>query len=745
MTRRGPMAWLQDRTSLELASLAGGAVVLGWLGWDLPLWDPRQQLLLHVLAAAAVGGLAVAAVRGAEMPRTPLDLPLLALLAAFAAATASAMNHGMSLRAMAAILATAAMLPLLLVAIRHRPSWVGVLASLPVLVLAVPTASYLLWRRLDWILAGAPGIPPLRLLNEGTPFGSVAVPPFVIWPAWVLAGLIEASSVRRPIRIGLVAVGIPLTILSGSRSAWLAIGVTLLAGAVPWAWGRRHRLRAPGRLDPRHIAIGLGLLVFAWVGAMLVVPRLTAVTSLLYRAGLWRDSLAAWNTDPLLGIGPGFMPYARQAAAADFSFPVRQPHSHNLPLGVLGDAGLVGLAAALVLVLAVGAVAGPWRARSTTGRGASLALLGLGVGGLFEDLTFLPNFNLLAIGLLAVALTDAGAVRWSRSRVPARVPARGRLALATGTALIGAALAPAVLLGDASAIAHRAGIDAMERGDPVAARDHLVLAGSLDRWHPAPPRALAVVAEAAGDRELARRAAERATGLNPGDGVAWTNLAVLCGALGDETCQGHAAERAAARASFLGLELANAAVAFEALDRGGDADDAYRRSLLSQRLTAFGLTWPRSVTVGDATLEDDFGPLFELNRLLGRWAVGEPIDPDAVTDPAVRGLAHAMRGEREAAGQLLEMALAARPDDPLPWQLAIVIRDRWGEPADEELRAWRALTGRDFPERDERPGRPPRSDDIASFRAFPGDELVRGAERLETDPIWPWVLAETLP
>ncbi|MBW3613211.1 MAG: O-antigen ligase family protein, partial [Chloroflexi bacterium] len=478
MSRRGPMGWLGERTPPELAALAGGALVLGWLGWDLALWDPRQQLLLHAVAAVAVGGLAVAAVRGAELPRTPLDLPVLALIAGFAAATASAMNHGMSLRAMAAILATAAMLPLLLLAIRHRPSWVGVLASLPVLVLALPSLAYLLWRRLDWVLAGAPGIPPLRLLNEGTPFGSVAVPPFMIWPAWVLAGLIEPPSVRRPIRIGLVAVGIPLTILSGSRSAWLAIGVTLLVAGVPWVWGRRHRLWPPGGLDPRQAVIGLGLLLLAGLAAMLVVPRLTAVTSLLYRAGLWRDSLAAWSTDPLLGIGPGFMPYARQAAAADYSFPVRQPHSHNLPLGVLGDAGIVGLAAALGLVLAIAVVAGPWRARTANGRGAGLALLGLGVGGLFEDLTFLPNFNLLAIGLLALALTDAGAVRWTRPPVAAW----RRIALVGGTVLAAAALAPAVLLGDASAIAHRAGVDAWERGDPAAARNDLILAASLDRW-----------------------------------------------------------------------------------------------------------------------------------------------------------------------------------------------------------------------------------------------------------------------
>ena len=148
-------------------------------------------------------------------------------------------------------------------------------------------------------------------------------------------------------------------------------------------------------------------------GWPLVLPRLTAVSSLVYRGALWRDTLVAWSSDPLLGIGPGFMPYARQAAAADFSFPVRQPHSHNLPLGLLGDAGLVGLAAGLLVVVTLAVHAGPWRSRTPAGRTAAVVLVGLGIGGLFEDLTFLPGFNLLAIALAAVALLDAGAVTWA--------------------------------------------------------------------------------------------------------------------------------------------------------------------------------------------------------------------------------------------------------------------------------------------------------------------------------------------
>ncbi len=742
MTARAPAAWLRDRRPSEVAALAAGILVLGWLGWDLPLWDPRQQAVLHLIAAGAIGGLLLAALRGAELPRTKIDLPILLLLAAYAAATASAMNHGMSLRAMAAVLATTAMLPLALVAIRHRPSWVGVVASLPVLVLALPTLAYLVVRRLDWIVAGAPGLPPLRLLNEGTPFGSVAVPPFVIWPAWALAGLIESRGPRRWIRGGLAAVGIPLTILSGSRSAWLAIGATLIVAAVPWAWRARHRLRLPRTIGARHVLLSVALLAAAGIAAVVVLPRLTAVASLVYRANLWRDTLLAWATDPLLGIGPGFMPFARQAAAPDFSFPVRQPHSHNLPLGVLGDAGLVGLGAALLLVVAVALVAGPWRSRTATGRTAALVLLGLAIGGLFEDLSFLPNFNLLVIGLLAVALTDAGAVGWIRPREWS--PVR-RTAAGIGGAIVGISLLPAVVVNDVTAIAHRAGVEAAVTGHHAEARDHLVFATSLDRWHPAPPKALAVVADATGETEIARRAAVLAVELNPGDGASWTNLAVLCGGLDDPDCRAEAAARAAATASFLGRELANAAVAFEALDRPEAADDAYRRSLLSQRLTAFAIDWPRRVPIGAATLDEGFGVLFELNRVLAWWDAGESIEPGAVTDPAVRALVHAMRGERDAARPLLEEAIAARPHDPVPWQIAIVLRDHWGEPIDDELRAWEALTDRPFPDRDELPDLPARTDDIASFRVYPGDALVGGAERLETDPIWPWVLAETLP
>jgi O-antigen ligase/tetratricopeptide (TPR) repeat protein len=732
------VACVRGRTLLEWVCLAAGLAVFGYVGWDGALWDARYQLVLHLIAIGAIAGLALMAVRGDALPRTPIDPPVIALVLAFGLATASAMNIGMSLRAMAAIAAYAAMLYVALICIRYRPSWVGIVTAVPVLVLSAPALVDLVARRVEWILVGAPGIPPIRLPGEATAFGSVAVPPFVIWPAWALAALIESPGWRRIVQWALVAVGVPLTILSGSRSAWLAMGVTIVAAAIPWAWRRRHRLRPSGTPGARTIGLAILALLGLAAAIVLVAPRLTAVTSLIYRASLWRDTLAAWSTDPLLGIGPGYMPYARQAAAPDFTFPVRQPHSHNLPLGVLGDAGLVGLAAALVLVGFIAWYAGPWRSRTTTGRVAAFLLIGLAVGGLFEDLTFVPGFNLLAILLVAVALTDAGVVEW-------RPLGRRAILVPAGAAAL--VLLAGMVVADAGAIVYRAGSDAAARGDWEQGASLLERSVEIDPWHPAGPKALAVAAERAGRDDLGREAAESAVepGHNPGDAPSWVNIAILCEEVGDADCQARAVERAVATAGYFEAELLNAALGYEALGMADKADEAYRRSLLSQRLTAFAVNWRRDVAIGDATLEDDFGALLEFNRLLGWWAMDEPIDAASIADPATRALAHAMRDERSEAEEWLQRAIDTAPDGIVTWDVGIVLRDHWGLPIDDELAIAEVVRGAPFPSRDAPISVPIQTYDIATFRTYPADGFVSGAQRLGTSPPYPWILERTLP
>ncbi|HEY7332035.1 MAG TPA: O-antigen ligase family protein [Candidatus Limnocylindria bacterium] len=725
---------MSERRVAELVALGIGLAVFGYLGWDGALWDARLQFLIHLAAVAAVAGLAAVAWRGGALPRTRLDIPVLALLLAFAVASLSAWNAGLSARALAGIVVTAAALPLAVLAIRHRPGWTAAAVTLPIAGLSIGAVAVLGWRRLEWFAVGAPGLPPVRLGGEGTPFGSVAVPPFVILAALPIALCIPHRGLRLGM-VGLLAgVGIPLTIVSGSRSAWVAIAVAAVALVGARALRSVRRPRLPRRLTPGGVAAGIGGAALVGVAAAFVLPRLTEATSLVYRGFLWRDTLAAWSADPLFGIGPGSMPYARMAAAPPLSFPVRQPHSHNVPLGILGDAGLVGLAAAVLLAVAFLLVAGPWRQRGLAGRAASSVLLGLGAGALFEDLTFMPGFNLLVILLAAIALLGADAVAWRPVHV--RPPA---VALAGVGA---AALVVVMLLGDAAAVAYRFGIDAAGSGRWEVALASLERSTVLDPWHPTGPKSLAVVAERAGRSGLAERAARRAVELNPGDGASWTNLALLCQSAGDTGCARRAADRAVDTASALGRELVNAALVYEWLGDEQRADRAYRFSILTNLWTTIVRPWPREIDVGDGRAPELGTEIADLNLLVGRRVLGQGVDPEAYPGIHARMLAHAMVGERDAALDLADRALREARTAATTWDLVALVRWHYGRNVDYELAVGELVRGAALGSGAARP--PGLTYDIATFRRYPVDGLVAGAERLLPTSPWPWGLAPLL-
>ena len=718
---------------IEVAVLLGGIALFGYLAWDGALWDARLQLLLHLLAVAAVLWLVWRAGRGMALPATPIDLPVLVVLVVFGVAAIGGENPGLAGPALLGIVGTALLLPLAILALRTRPEWTALVAIVPILLLGAGTLAVMLPRRLAWYAADGPGlVPPARLGGDGSPFGSVAVPPFVLLAALVLTLVLPPTTLRRWLQVGLVAVGIPLTAFSGSRAAWLAIavaGALLLTPLLP-------RLRIPRR--PTLPQLGLAAAGTVGLVALLLtmLPRLTAFTSIIYRGYLWRDTLAAWAADPLLGVGPGTMAYAREAAAPALSFPVRQPHSHNLALGVLGDAGLVGLAAAIGLVAVFFWIAGPWRQSRLPGRAAASVLAGLLVAGMFDDMTFLPGFNLLVLLLAAMALLGADRVGWRviapRPVAPRRLGAS--LALGAGTA----AAVILMLLADASAVVYRAGVDAFVSGDHRTARSLLVDAERLDPWDPAAPKALAVVNSWLGDAQSTRAAAERALSLTPGDGPTWTNLALACARLGDAGCAVPAAREAVDRAQPGSLELLNAAVILDADEQPDEADAAYRLSLLTNRSTGLVHPWPRAVNVEAAAVAELGADALDMNRLLGERTQGQPIDPRDFDDPATRALAFAMRGDRVAAESSLAEAEATRAGSITTWDITALLATEWGEDASRALRLAELVRG--APIATEGNELAERTLDIGDFRAYPADGFVAWADRLLLDPPWPWIL-----
>jgi O-antigen ligase len=722
------------RRAGELAALAVGAAVFGYLAWDGALWDYRLQAVLHIMAVVALVALAAFAWRRGELPRTRLDVPILVLLLAFGVGSLSAWNPGLSARALAGILATTAMLPVALLALRHRPGWTAFMVCASIFALGAAGLVMLVWRRLEWLMVGGPGLPPLRLGHEGTPFGSVATPPFIILATVPLALLLPHRGLRLAALAGLVAVGVPLTILSGSRSGWIAVAVTLLAFTGTAAFRGLARLRLPRRLTPEGVGMGVVATAGLAVAAALVIPRLTELSSLVYRGFLWRDTLAAWSSDPLLGIGPGSMPFARQAFAPPLTFPVRQPHSHNVLLGILGDAGLVGLAAAALLFVAFLVVAGPWRQRTAAGRAASAVLIGLAAGMLFEDLTFLPGFNLLVVLLLALSLRDSGAVAWRRARL--RAP--GWAAAAAGSL----GLVVVMVAGDAAALAYREAITHVSGARWGLAQASLERAVALDPWHPTGPKSLAVVAERAGHPELAVAHARRAVQLNPGDGASWTNLALLCRAAGDEGCARDAADHAVETATAPGRELANAALVYEWLGDQTVADRTYRLSLLTNYWTALTLPWPRDVDVGDGRAPEIGAATADLNLLIGRQALGESIEPADYSSSFARLLAHAMVGDRGAAEAEVRRAIAELPASSTTWELAALVHRHYGRDVTYELAVGNVARGLALGGGGSGGGRA--TYDIATFRGYPADGLVREAVRLVPETPWPWVLEPLL-
>ena len=735
---------ISARAPGELAAVAITVVVMGYAAWDGALWDPRWQLGLHLAAVAAAGGMAWVALAGGRLPRSRMGAPILLLLVAFGVASLTPWNAGLSAQALAAICGTLLVLPAAALALRHRPGLTALAVLLPVLYVAAVVLLGMVSRRMDWIEAGGPGLPPVRMARESTALGSVAVPPFVMLAAAPLTLLVTDRRTRLGLQTAVVLLGVPLAVLSGSRSAWIAIGVSAIVLLLP---ALVARLRAsgvrgvasrawwqPARWTPRRTGIAFLLVAAAGVTLVIVAPRLTDLRSLLYRGFLWRDTLAAWSSDPLFGIGPGSMPFARQAAAPALSFPVRQPHSHDIPLGILGDAGLLGLAAAVVVAAAFVWLAGPWRTRTLAGRAAFAVLAGCATAMLFEDLTFLPGFSILAMVLAAMALSDAGAISW---RPLAFDGVRPRLLGAAGVVAAGALLA-IMVVGDASAIAYRQGTDAAAGRDWRAALAALQQSERLNPWQPTGPKAVAVAADGAGLPDVALQAARRAVQLGPGDGSAWTNLAVLCRAVDEVDCARRAAGRAVGSATLGGQELANAALVYESLGDEAAADHAYQLSQLTNLWTRLTLPWPRHVPVGSGEVPELGVDAAELNLLIARRLADEPLDVDDYVAPATRALALAMTGDRAGAEAEVRRGIAATPESPTVWEVAALLASHNGQDPAPFLRVGDVTRGGGLGSG--RPTLPALIYDIATFRAYPVDGLVAGAVRLQPDVPWPWAL-----
>ncbi len=375
----------------------------------------------------------------------------------------------------------------------------------------------------------------LRLLAAGLPALVVA--------GWVFTrpALVEDGALRAD-RVADGKVFAALTVASG-------VAVALVAWRAPF-----HRVAVEHGRAARGLIVGacavallvgsIGLVAkvgdpFAWTrsqfsrGECVNEPgRLTDLCA-NNRLQWWGEALDVAADRPVGGSGAGTFALARRRYRASAT-PVAEPHS--VPLQLLADLGLVGLALGLTVVggAAVG-IRGGLRSVSGGERAAATALaclvLAYGVHALVDyDLDFLAVSApmLVALGTLLAVGRPVAAVR---ARAPGLV--------AVGAVAVGAVLAVAFpALSDREV--DRAN-DAIEAGRIDAAVDAADRARLLNPLSLGPLQARAVAADVAGDRAAAVAWYEKATELQPENPDTWYDLGWYQAIVVHDQCAAYAA------------------------------------------------------------------------------------------------------------------------------------------------------------------------------------------------------------
>ena len=389
---------------------------IGFFGTYITTFDPTLRLVAALVygVPAVAGAIVALAIR----PH-PLDIPVLAVIAAYALVSALSVDSTASLETLA--LATAyGSLFLLLLRVGRGPLRQGL-----VIGAAFAASAWLAFTAIAWLqdavtwVALDGSIPPLAARSGGLWLSTDAIAALALLAAPLYLQIERAST--RNVLAAVAALGAIIVIpLSGGRVEWVAI---LVAASVYYLTsGRRSwsRLRRPILIALGVAAVGgIGLFMTGWLG------------TLSGRAFIWQTALAVIARHPLDGAGPGTFSWVRLAESPELlnRYPVY--HAHNLVLQVLADGGVLLLAAIAALsVVYVRHVARGTVPMTPAHRAGIGSLAGFAAILMMDELTQLPALTALAIGSAAFIAHDRS-FRAASMRAPIlrAIPALGCLLL----------------------------------------------------------------------------------------------------------------------------------------------------------------------------------------------------------------------------------------------------------------------------------------------------------------------------
>ena len=560
-----------------LAVLAAYAVFIGgaWFG----IYYPALRLMSIAAAAVVLGAWATLAVRDPSWrPRSALLPAILVCLASLAISTASSRRLGISLEYLAYAVLLAG-LYLFLVQLMARDFFRGRFVALAGALFIAVVVGYLGFSVVHWArwlsVLGRLTVPPLRPEFESLTFGN---PSTVLTMVALLAMPLVASADwarRRGIAavVAVLAIVGAVAFISGSRAGWLALAIAGGVGVVCalLAPGGRAAFRRATRgvLDS---IVGRAVLAVAVIGVVAVIVllgpallRRVAAGGESNRLAFVRIALELFQQSPVVGTGPGTWVIQRPSLTLPTEPDEYIPHAHNVYAQTLGELGIVGALAGVILVvlilrLLVGAIRDPDAARRRWGW---VTAIGLVYFAAHQALDFYPNFpSILFAAAIPVAWLDGTRRSTSPDAVAEEAPHRPsplrRPALAGGIGLLIAAL---VGLGgqELPALTAARAVDLANRGDWAAADAPAREAAARDPRISSYLFTAGLTAAHAGDHAASAAYFDLVTRT---DDVpeAWLNLAAERAELGDTAGATAAIERA------LRLGFQRPAVGFAAAD-----------------------------------------------------------------------------------------------------------------------------------------------------------------------------------
>jgi O-antigen ligase len=544
------LVWVGLATAAAYAVFIGGS----WFG----IYDSSLRFATVVLAAVVLAGWAVVGYRSPEWrPRSVLLPAIIACVGSLAISTVFSRFPGVSVEYLAYAVVLAA-LYLLLVQLLARDFFRGRLVGLCGALFFATVGAYLALTISDWVqwlhVLGHFTIPPLRPEFESLTLGNPsAVLTLVALLAIPIVGALDWTT-QRGLALAIVVLGLVavVALISGSRAGWLALAiagvVTLVGGALtrevrgPVATFLTRMRRSPtGRIV---VLVTLAFVALVTLSLGPAILRRASEGGDENRIAFARIALELFAQSPIVGTGPGSWVIQRPGLTVITEPDEYIPHAHNIYAQTLGELGVVGAVAGLVLVallarLVLGAMRDPDQARRRMGWAA---LIGLVYFGAHQLLDFYANFPaILMAAAIPVALLDATAAR-SPLTASRRVPSfawagatAGGLTVLAALLFLGAQELPAMDEANAVQLANA--------GDWAAAAAPARIAAAGDPRIGSYLFTAGLTAAHVGDHVAAARYFAEVTAENDVP-EAWLDLAAEQVALGDRTSAASSLEAA---------------------------------------------------------------------------------------------------------------------------------------------------------------------------------------------------------